>query len=173
MTAAATTNHSLIRCFNSHTRNAARSKLFVRVSVPTAAVGRSFVERVEARVFVRERRCALARPPRGVADSLTGRWPLVSIVVISIKQLPSHLLWLPLSRRRNSCIRSAAGLVVAAAGLVVAAVVSSGRTNMDLSPSRQQSRHRIRPYGHRRMHARRKALVPSRVLRKFQAAHGQ
>ena len=53
----------------------------VRLSVPAAGSSRPFFEArgVVRAAFVRARRWALALRARGVADSLTGRFPLVSI----------------------------------------------------------------------------------------------
>lgn len=67
-----TADYSLMRCLSSQTRSAASSKLFVRVSVPTA--GNSLSTGCALLLFRGRPRFALGLPARR-AVSLSGRWP--------------------------------------------------------------------------------------------------
>ena len=63
--------YSLMRCFSSQTRNAASKRLFVRVSVPTAAGSRTTFP---CALLLRGRpRRAFVEPERRAAVSLRGR----------------------------------------------------------------------------------------------------
>jgi hypothetical protein len=77
--------HSLIRCFSSQTRSAASKRLFVRVSVPTAAGSRTTL--LEA-LFLRGRPRRAFVLPTLRAVSLRGRWP--TLFMITGKHLPGQ-----------------------------------------------------------------------------------